>query len=115
MYNQLLTFIFRYKKLRFQTDQSCVLTAFAGFFDTVLYKDVMLSIHPDTHTPDMVSWFPILFPLPQPIRVEQGQLIEISIWRAESHDKVWYEWCLHAPFPTPLMNPNGRSYFIKKR
>lgn len=53
----------RYKKLTFKSKQACVLTAFAGFFDTILYKGVTLSINPETHTPNMVSWFPIVFPL----------------------------------------------------
>lgn len=54
----------RYAKLKFHCEQNCVLTGFAGYFETVLYKDVMLSINPQTHSPNMVSWFPIMFPLP---------------------------------------------------
>lgn len=104
----------RYKRLKFHCDQPCVLTGFAGFFDTVLFKDVTLSIHPETHTPDMVSWFPIVFPLPEPVHVPVDGVIELSFWRAENSDKVWYEWCLHSPIKTSIMNPNGRSYFIKK-
>ena len=53
----------RFKKLRFTNTQSCVLTGFIGFFETVLYKDVMLSINPQTYSENMVSWFPIIFPL----------------------------------------------------
>lgn len=104
----------RYKKLRFQCDQPCILTGFAGFFDTVLFKDVTLSIHPETHTPDMVSWFPIFFPLPEPVHIPEEGIIEMSFWRTENADKVWYQWCLHSPVKTSVMNPNGRSYFIKK-
>lgn len=104
----------RYNRLKFQCEQPCVLTGFAGFFDTVLYKDVILSIHPETHTPDMVSWFPIFFPLSEPVHVPEDGIIELSFWRSENVDKVWYEWCLHSPIKTPIMNSNGRSYFIKK-
>lgn len=53
----------RYKVLSFKAPQKCVLTGFAGFFDTVLYKNVVLSINPQTRSKDMVSWFPICFPL----------------------------------------------------
>lgn len=35
---------------------------FSGFFDTVLYKDVKLSIVPETFSVGMFSWFPIFFP-----------------------------------------------------
>ncbi|VEN57616.1 unnamed protein product [Callosobruchus maculatus] len=104
----------RYKRLRFQCEQSCVLTGFVGYFDTVLYKDVTLSIHPDTHTPDMVSWFPIVFPLQEPVHVGDDGIIEVSFWRVDSDEKVWYEWCLHSPIKTSVMNPNGRAYFIRK-
>ncbi|CAH0546303.1 unnamed protein product [Brassicogethes aeneus] len=104
----------RYKKLSFSCSQTCVLTGFAGFFDTFLYEDVNLSIHPETHSPDMVSWFPIVFPLQNPVHVKEGTKIEISFWRAESPDKVWYEWCLESPVKQSIKNPHGRSYFIKK-
>jgi protein arginine N-methyltransferase 5 len=45
---------------------------FAGYFDAQLYKDVHLSIHPPTHTPNMFSWFPIYFPLRTPFYVPPG-------------------------------------------
>jgi protein arginine N-methyltransferase 5 len=38
----------------------------AGYFETVLYDDVELSIRPDTideKSKDMISWFPLFFPL----------------------------------------------------
>lgn len=53
----------RFGRLRFKATQNCVLTGFAGFFETVLYDDVILSINPQTHSDDMVSWFPIVFPI----------------------------------------------------
>ncbi|GJQ67930.1 csul [Trypoxylus dichotomus] len=104
----------RYKSLTFTTPQNCVLTGFLGFFETVLYKDVTLSINPQTHSTNMVSWFPIVFPLHEPVQLHEGNTIQISFWRSESADKVWYEWCLEAPVRGSIMNPNGRSYFIKK-
>lgn len=54
----------RFRRLKFQCSQNCVLTGFAGYFETVLYKDIMLSINPQTYSANMVSWFPIMFPLP---------------------------------------------------
>lgn len=53
----------RYKCLTFKVEQDCVLHGFAGFFDTVLYKDIMLSIVPETYSNGMFSWFPIFFPI----------------------------------------------------
>ena len=53
----------RYKSLEFKVKDAGVLHGFAGYFDTRLYGDVMLSILPATHSPGMFSWFPILFPV----------------------------------------------------
>ena len=37
-----------------------------------------LSTHPPSHTPDMFSWFPIYFPLKQPLPCPAGQPITAS-------------------------------------
>ncbi|XP_066254290.1 protein arginine N-methyltransferase 5 [Euwallacea similis] len=105
----------RHKSIRFPPiSKAAVLTGLAGFFETKLYGNITLSTNPKTHTPDMVSWFPIIFPLASPIHLKAGDVVRVSFWREESVDKVWYEWCLESPCKTPIMNPNGRSYSIKK-
>lgn len=53
----------------------------AGYFDSVLYKDVTLSIVPATHTPGMFSWFPLFIPLCVPLQVKAGETITMNIWR----------------------------------
>ncbi|RZF45255.1 hypothetical protein LSTR_LSTR015088 [Laodelphax striatellus] len=53
----------RYKQLTFDVKTTSILHGFSGYFSTVLYKDTTLSIHPDTHSPGMFSWFPIYFPI----------------------------------------------------
>ena len=40
-----------------------VLHGFGGYFECTLYKDIMISINPATHSKGMFSWFPIFFPL----------------------------------------------------
>ena len=85
---------------------------FAGYFDAQLYADVHLSIHPETHTPSMASWFPIYFPLRQPFYVPAGEEIRVSMWRCCSRQKVWYEWAVESPLATPIHNPDGRSYMV---
>ncbi|KAL4443757.1 hypothetical protein ABPG75_011494 [Micractinium tetrahymenae] len=85
---------------------------FAGYFDAQLYRDVHLSIHPPTHTPNMFSWFPIYFPLRTPFYVPQGARMEVHMWRCEGKHKVWYEWAVTQPLASPIHNPGGRSYFV---
>lgn len=53
----------RYKSLQFQITEDNVVHGFGGYFEAFLYKDIMLSIKPETHSLGMFSWFPILFPL----------------------------------------------------
>lgn len=85
---------------------------FAGYFEAALYADVALSIHPDTHTPNMASWFPIYFPVRQPFYVPAGGEVRVGVWRRCSRQRVWYEWGVAAPVAGPLHNPNGRSYHV---
>jgi protein arginine N-methyltransferase 5 len=84
----------------------------AGYFDTTLYEDVMLSTHPATHTPDMSSWFPIYFPLKEPRRLAPGQAVELSMWRCCTPHKVWYEWAVTQPAASHIHNVSGRSYYV---
>lgn len=65
--------------MNFLAAQNCVLTGFVGFFETVLYKDVMLSINPQTYSPNMVSWFPIVFPIAVSIIISDTFIIIVRI------------------------------------
>ncbi|KAF8685978.1 hypothetical protein HU200_043904 [Digitaria exilis] len=105
----------RYTKLQFEIRPdtgSCLVHGFAGYFDSVLYKDVHLGIEPNTATPNMFSWFPIFFPLRKPIYVPDGSPIEVHFWRCCAPTKVWYEWAVTTPTPSPIHNSNGRSYWV---
>lgn len=98
----------RFKRLRFVAEQDAVLTGFAGYFDMVLYGDVVLGIHPETHSRGMSSWFSCYFPVSEPIQLRAGQAIEVNFWRCVSTNKVWYEWSLSGPIVTHIHNHNGR-------
>ena len=52
------------------------------------YGKVTLSIHPQTHTEDMHSWFPIFFPLKEPIHCPAGAAIQAHMWRCSANHKV---------------------------
>ncbi|GJJ08559.1 hypothetical protein Clacol_002777 [Clathrus columnatus] len=52
--------------LNFYVPHVGVLHGLGGYFETVLYGDIGLSIHPrtkDSISPNMLSWFPLFFPL----------------------------------------------------
>uniref|UniRef100_A0A8C7TZX8 Protein arginine N-methyltransferase 5 n=1 Tax=Oncorhynchus mykiss TaxID=8022 RepID=A0A8C7TZX8_ONCMY len=102
----------RYQCLRFSVGCNTVLHGFAGYFETTLYGDVTLSIKPETHSPGMFSWFPILFPLKQPIPVTRDDDVVVRFWRCNNGKKVWYEWAVTEPSCSAIHNPAGRSYTI---
>ncbi|KAK8387035.1 hypothetical protein O3P69_018003 [Scylla paramamosain] len=102
----------RYKSLQFQITEDNVVHGFGGYFEAFLYKDIMLSIKPETHSQGMFSWFPILFPLREPVGVHQGDIMEVHFWRCTNRKNVWYEWCITAPQIISIHNPNGRAYTI---
>ncbi|KAK7868278.1 hypothetical protein R5R35_013873 [Gryllus longicercus] len=102
----------RYECRSYKVNQDAVLHGFSGYFETVLYKNITLSILPETYTKGMFSWFPIFFPIREPVHVKGGDTLEVHFWRCISKKGVWYEWCVTQPVPGPIHNPNGRSYII---
>lgn len=102
----------RYTKLQFHMTETNMVHGFAGYFEAVLYKDIKLSINPTTASEGMFSWFPIFFPVSNPVYVEGGKTLTVHMWRRTSSQNVWYEWCITEPCLTPIHNPNGRSHSI---
>lgn len=96
----------------FKTSQAAMMHGFAGYFESVLYGDVIISTNPATHSPGMFSWFPIFFPLKVPMYVPPGATITIHIWRKASSTKVWYEWACTSPSPSAIHNVGGGAYHI---
>ncbi|KAI0401523.1 methyltransferase-like protein [Xylaria palmicola] len=89
-----------------------VVHGLAGYFEAVLYESqvieaggdggrprVELSTLPemiDRKSKDMVSWFPIFFPLKQPLYFPSDSELEVTMWRQTDDTKVWYEWVVEA-------------------
>ncbi|KAF9202936.1 hypothetical protein BGZ49_006955 [Haplosporangium sp. Z 27] len=105
--------------IEFTSKTSGMIHGVAGYFESVLYKDVLLSINPETHSPGMFSWFPIYFPIKAPLYIPAGGQIVLDFWRLTDTRKVWYEWqvsCkvegLGVIHSSPLHNVGGRSSSI---
>ncbi|PHH59676.1 hypothetical protein CDD81_2678 [Ophiocordyceps australis] len=86
-----------------------VIHGLAGYFESTLYESsldddamaakVEISTHPeriDAKSKDMVSWFPIFFPLKKPISFPDDTELELSMWRQTDDSRVWYEWLVEA-------------------
>jgi len=52
----------RFEVLEFNFEETNTIHGFAGYFEGRLYNDVVISINPETITPNLYSWFPIYFP-----------------------------------------------------
>ncbi|KAF6779390.1 hypothetical protein AHF37_00951 [Paragonimus kellicotti] len=94
----------------FLMEHDAVVHGLAGYFEAKLFGDVMLSIHPQRHSPQMVSWFPMAFPLDHPVYVRAGELVTVHLWRVVNSRHVWYEWALTEPRPTRIHNGAGHAY-----
>ncbi|KAI0314613.1 shk1 kinase-binding protein 1 [Amylostereum chailletii] len=92
----------RSAKLTFHIPHAGVLHGLAGYFEAVLYGDVGLSIHPERKalvSKDMLSWFPLFFPLKDPLYLPSNSELQVSIWRLTNQRQVWYEWCAESFLP----------------
>lgn len=92
-----------------------------GSFTATLYAgsaQVEISIAPHKFSDNMFSWFPIYFPIREPLHVPAGSTVTVKMWRKTSGDRVWYEWCMRVYrkgeiiATTPIHNPNGRSSHV---
>ncbi|KAK2025612.1 PRMT5 arginine-N-methyltransferase [Colletotrichum zoysiae] len=96
----------RFAHLTFVCRTRGVIHGLAGYFESVLYapqtgnKDkVEISTHPeliDRKSKDMISWFPIFFPIKQPIYYPADTELEVTMWRQTDDSRVWYEWLIEA-------------------
>mmetsp|Transcript_36220 Transcript_36220/g.88480 ORF Transcript_36220/g.88480 Transcript_36220/m.88480 type:complete len:558 (-) Transcript_36220:1834-3507(-) len=102
----------RFKTLEFQIAEANMLHGLAGYFEAVLYKDIILSINPPTYSAGMFSWFPLFIPIRTPMYVAKESTCQVQIWRKTAPGRVWYEWAVTRPSVTQVHNPNGRSYWM---
>ncbi|KAH7143690.1 protein arginine N-methyltransferase [Dactylonectria macrodidyma] len=98
----------RYCHLTFVCRTRGVIHGLAGYFESTLYESqleeikgekVEISTHPeriDKKSKDMISWFPIFFPLKKPLYFPADTELEISMWRQTDDTRVWYEWLVEA-------------------
>ncbi|KAI4216007.1 MAG: hypothetical protein LQ351_001503 [Letrouitia transgressa] len=71
----------------------------AGYFEASLYGPVILSTHPGTmeaHSAGMMSWFPIFFPLKEPLYCPTSSTLTVHMYRCTDDRKVWYEWMVES-------------------
>lgn len=110
----------RYSSLTFEVNDNVLMHGMAAYFESVLYKDVTISINPKTHSVNMTSWFPMYFPISCPITLKKGSQVQIHLWRLTDTRKVWYEWSVEPILynvrqickATGIANKNGRSSWI---
>ena len=106
------------KSISFIFDKDTFITGFVGYFDTILYKDIKLSICPNNeYTQKLFSWFPIYFPSYLQIPIKKNDILTINISRINDGKKVWYEWNFDnnndlLGYNSKIHNFNGEGYSI---
>jgi len=110
----------RYTTMNFTIQTANILYGFAGYFESSLYKDISISIYPPTYSTGMFSWFPLYFPIQNPVYIPKNAKIKVHFWRnvSEEQHKVWYEWSFEdvnrsSGLGSLIHNPNGRSSSIR--
>jgi len=96
----------RFTQLTFPCASRGACHGLAGYFETTLYSSqtgdapiIELSTNPVTmaaKSADMISWFPIFFPLKTPLNFPDESELVVSMWRVTDDRKVWYEWLVEA-------------------
>ncbi|KAI0384630.1 Skb1 methyltransferase [Hypomontagnella monticulosa] len=112
----------RHCHLTFVCRSRGVVHGLAGYFEAVLYTPtkaeteteegedvdgegnsetakIELSTLPeeiDRKSRDMISWFPIFFPLKEPLYFPPDTELEVNMWRQTDDARVWYEWMVEA-------------------
>ena len=115
----------RFVRVEFRAQRDATLHGFAGYFSADLFEDVGYSIHPDTYSHGMFSWFPLFLPLRAPLRVNRGDAVYASVWRRIDASRVWYEWSVTLVssssssssgkprvVTTPVQNSGGVAYHV---
>ena len=81
-------------------DLAWTCTGLIGTFSADLYTGKhgqgtsQISIAPTNFSVGMFSWFPLYFPISEPLLVPAGASVRAYIWRVQNLEqaKVWYEW-----------------------
>ena len=76
---------------------------FGGYFEAVLYNDIGISIHPERMDPNMLSWFPLFFPLKEPLYLPPRSEVDAHIFRLvdSNRRRVHFEWSAEVFLPLP--------------
>ena len=127
-YDSTLTSIIKSNSSATTKPFSFYIHGFLGTFHSVLYKSErmnkssVISTAPSSFSTNMFSWFPLYFPLREPLHVASEDSISCQIWRKMDTTKIWYEWCAitHGSDGTSshigasyIHNPNGRSCYVR--
>ncbi|KAL9098772.1 MAG: hypothetical protein Q9163_005629 [Psora crenata] len=96
----------RHVRLSFEVRHRAACHGLAGYFEAVLYPGIELSTNPlnmDHKSPDMMSWYPIFFPLKKPLYTPDHSLLNVTFFRMTDNRKVWYEWMVEAWSNNPVV------------
>jgi len=86
-----------------------IIHGFAGYFRCLLYDKIYISIEPSTYSSNIMSWFPIFFPLVLPVHGFIGDNLQLYLKRKIKRKSIWYEWFLSKPVSRVSQNSDGKQ------
>lgn len=97
----------------FDLEKGGVIHGLMGCFDSVLYKDIVISNNPIKTVPqNLIGWFPFYMPFQHPLNVDRGK-IQVHVERVKRDQRCWYEWSASSGKEYTLVhNSNGRGSFV---
>lgn len=87
-----------------------VIDGLIGYFDCQLYGHVRMSTVPSKASSNMLSWFPIYFPLKNQINKQgksENKSVSVEFYRKRDGHRIWYEW---GESGKELQNVDGASF-----
>lgn len=101
----------RCKTLKFHITQDCNVTGFAGFFEAVLYADIIINDQIKLNESNWRSIPITYYPLYTPSNLQVDDEFEVRFWFRDDKFKkrFWYEWCILSPNVSHIHNLKGSA------
>lgn len=108
--NSSLDIFNRNNTIEFKIKHRSEIHGIVGYFNTKLYEDIEISIIPDhtnvvhldgnetnqRETSNLFSWSPMVFPLKEPLLINDDTEVSVMFNRRMNGKRVWYEWSLES-------------------
>ena len=79
----------RFRYVNWTVDVASACHGFAGYFTAVLFGDKSISTLPDSHTKNLISWFPVFFPIRTQVMLKIGNDKTVLAWSVDWNNTIF--------------------------